>query len=113
MHGTPNPSDRFVLTLHHPASLDNPQLLPVRVPQQLRLLEHLFLFQVPDADGLFPTINVGAADDGMSAGTGRDAHLDLGVLGREFGEDELEESAAWRGDEVSIWRNLRDEVMVE
>ena len=44
MHWAPYTPDPFIITLHHPPSFDPPQLLPTRIPQQLRLLQHLLLF---------------------------------------------------------------------
>ena len=103
MHRTPNAPNPLIVTCHHSPSLDPLQLLPTRVPKQLRLLQHLLLFYIPDANGFFSAVDVGTADDGMFVWAWRDAHFDLGVLGCKGGEDILEEGA---GGKVSMERIL-------
>ncbi len=87
MHGTPHPPHTLVQTLHHPPALHLPQLFPTRIAQQLRLLQYLLHLQVPDTDRLLPAVDVGAFDDGVRVGAGRDGDFDGWVGGGEGGEE--------------------------
>lgn len=56
MEGTPYTSDTLVDTFDRLGNLL--QLLSVRVPQQLCLLQNLLLLKIPYADGLVSSIDV-------------------------------------------------------
>lgn len=103
MHRTPNTSDPFIQATHHPPTLHPPQLLPARVPQQLRLLQHLLLFQVPDADRLLPPVDITSSDDWVTRWARGDVDFDLGMRGGEGGEEMGEELT---GDGNLVWGGL-------
>ena len=83
MHWTPNTPYTLIQTGHHPSALHPPQFFPTRIPQQIRLFQHLMHLQVPHTNSLLPAINIGAANNGMSVWARRDVYLDLWMLGRK------------------------------
>ena len=89
---TPNTPNTRVNTRHRLRNL--PQLLPVRVPQQNRLLQNLKRLLVPNAHGLLAPVDVVPHDDGVLARPGGDGDFDFGVFGGEFGEVGFYEAAA-------------------
>lgn len=84
---TPYTSDRVLNTRHR--LLDSLQLLPASISQQLRLLQYLFLFQIPHTDSLLavrPGPKVMGNDNWMFTWSWRDAYFDRWVCGCESGE---------------------------
>jgi len=61
----------------------SPQLLPTRIPQQLRLLQNLLLLQIPYTHGLFAPVDVRAFYERVFVRTRGDGDFDLGVRGGE------------------------------
>ena len=86
---TPHAPHTLIKTLHR--LRNSSQLLPIRIPQQLRLLQHLLLRQVPYTYRLFASVDISAFYDGVSARPGRYGDFDLGICGGEFVEGVAEE----------------------
>jgi hypothetical protein len=86
---TPHAPHTLIYTLHGLRNLL--QLLPIRIPQQLSLLQHLLLCQISYTYRLFASVDVGPFYDGVSAWSRRNCDFDLGVCGGEFGEGVAEE----------------------
>lgn len=86
---TPNTPNTLINTLHGLRNL--PQLLPIRIPQQLRLLQHLLLRQIPHTYRFFAAVDVGPFYDWVFARARGDGDFDLRVCGGEFGERVAEE----------------------
>lgn len=63
-----------------------PQLLSAGISQQFHLLKNLVRREVAHTDGLCPSVDVVADDDGMLAGSRGNGELDLWVGGCELGE---------------------------
>lgn len=72
------------------------QLLPVRIPQQLRLQQDLLLLQIPYAHRLLAAVDVRPFDDRVFVRARRDGYFDLWVGCGEAGEGVFEEGAVWR-----------------
>lgn len=70
---------------------DAPQLVATGVAQQRRLFQDLARLEVAHANGLFPTVDVAALDDGVLVGPWRDGDFDLWVLGCEAWEGVFKE----------------------
>jgi hypothetical protein len=101
MMRTPNPSNTLVQTPH---GLPDPlQLLPIRIPQQRRLLHNLTGLQIPHANRLLSSVDVGTFDDWVFPRARGDGDFDLGVGGCEGGEAMFDEGAVKidRSEEVS------------
>lgn len=70
------------------------KLLPRCISQQDRLFQDLIFLQVPHADALFSSIDIGPLDDWVFPWSGGDCDFDLGVGGCEAWECVLEEDAS-------------------
>ena len=70
-----------------------PQLFAVRIPQQLRLPEHLHRLHVGHAHGFVSPVDVVADYDGVLARSGGYGDFDFGVLRCEFCEVGSDEAA--------------------
>ena len=108
MEWIPHPSHALIQASHHPASLDPLDLLSIRIPQQFCFLQDLLFLEIPDADDLFPAIDVGAPDYGMCIWSGGDVDDDLRVgfceRGDEWRAEECAERVLWR---ISKKQNVR------
>lgn len=62
------------------------QLLSTSISQQFHLLKNLVRREVAHADGFRTAVDVVSDNDGVLAGSWGNGELDLGVGGREFGE---------------------------
>lgn len=91
MKRTPHAPNTLIQTLHRLRDLL--QLLPIRTPQQQRLIQNLMAVHISNADGFFATVDVLAFDDGVFVRSGRDGDFDAGVFFREGGEFGFEEVA--------------------
>ncbi len=87
---TPYAPDRLVDTLHR--LRDTPILLPTCIPQQLCLLQDLFLLKVPHTHGLLAAVDIVANDYGMSVSR-TDSYFDLRVCRGELLEGVFKEGA--------------------
>jgi hypothetical protein len=90
---TPNTPNTLIDTFHRLRNL--PQLLPISIPQQLRLLQHLLLRQIPHTYRFFAAVDVGSFYDWVFAWARGDSDFDLRVCGGEFGERVAEEGTVW------------------
>lgn len=87
MKRIPHPPDPLIQTPHYPPPLHPPHLLPIRIPQQLRLEQNLLLLQVPHAYHFFPAIDVRAPDYRMRVRARGDVDVDLRVGFCEGGDE--------------------------
>lgn len=95
MERIPHPSHPLIQTPYHPAPLNPLHLLPIRIPQQLHLLQNLLFLQIPHAYDLFPSIDVRTPNYRMRIWSWRDMDDDLRVGFCERGnEGRAEEGAA-------------------
>lgn len=85
MHGTPDPSDVFVLR-HDILASDQFILLATVSDQELGLFQNLLLFQVPHAHGLFAAVDVVRFQDRMLVRPRRHAELGAGIFRGELCE---------------------------
>lgn len=65
MKRIPNPSNTLIQTPNNSPTLHPLHLLPIRIFQQLRLLQYLLFLQIPDTDDFFPSVDVLASYDGV------------------------------------------------
>lgn len=90
----PHASHTFIETRHGlPCPL---QLLSARALQQVGLVEDLGGLHISHADGALLAVDVGAANDGVTAGARGDGDFDAGVAAGEGGEGLFEEGAVGR-----------------
>ena len=68
------------------------ELLAVCIPQQLHLFENQVGLLIPHAYRFCPPVDVVTCDDGMSAWSGGDGELDLGVCGGKAGEQRFDKA---------------------
>ena len=85
----PNTSHRLINTSNR--LLRSLVLLPARLPQQIRLHQHLVLLQIAHADRALAAVDVVALDQGMFMRTRGDTDFDLRVCGGEGAEVVQEE----------------------
>lgn len=86
MKRIPNASNTLIQTPHNPPTLHALHLLPIRIFQQLRLLQYLLFLQIPHTDDFFPSVDVLSSYDRMVIASWGDVDLDLGVGAGEGGE---------------------------